>query len=241
VIEEELRKNPNSRRAVLSMWDASYDGANDLLKGMEGCKDVPCNTHAYFDVRGGRLNMTVCNRSNDAIWGAYGANVVHFSILQEYLANCLDVPMGVYRQFSNNLHAYTGIYSIEQLREMAADGPLYNFYGDHARNLLPVPDAVRPSNLISTDKDTWDDDLIQFTFATNNNLESKELNWRGYDFEDKFFTTVAAPVFSTWWYRKHKHYDLAKQAVEDIAAEDWRLACRQWIQRADARREEKNA
>ena len=33
-----------------------------------------------------KLCMTVCNRSNDMLWGAYGANVVHMSMLQEFVA-----------------------------------------------------------------------------------------------------------------------------------------------------------
>ena len=61
LIVSELRSNPNSRRCVLQMWDASQDLGRD-------CKDVPCNTAIYFKVREGKLNMTVSNRSNDVIW-----------------------------------------------------------------------------------------------------------------------------------------------------------------------------
>jgi hypothetical protein len=35
--------------------------------------------------------MTVTNRSNDLCWGMLGANYVHFTILQEYLAARLGV------------------------------------------------------------------------------------------------------------------------------------------------------
>jgi hypothetical protein len=53
-----------------------------------------------------RLDLTVCCRSNDALWGAYGANAVHFSILQEYLAAKIGCGIGTYYQFSNNFHVY---------------------------------------------------------------------------------------------------------------------------------------
>ena len=73
-IVDELKADPKSRRCVLSMWApigdlVSFKIDEKQLGGLKS-KDVPCNTHAYFDLRGGRLNMTVCNRSNDAIWGA---------------------------------------------------------------------------------------------------------------------------------------------------------------------------
>jgi Thymidylate synthase len=117
-----LRADPTSRREVLAMWDGGYETVetkqdfgmrSDLLKtrGDPGrqiapSKDVPCNTHAYFSIVNGALDMTVCNRSNDIVWGAYGANVVHFSFLLEYMAGRLGVPVGRYFQVSNNYHAY---------------------------------------------------------------------------------------------------------------------------------------
>lgn len=97
-----LRADPNSRQAVIQMWDPSYD--LEIIR-----KDKPCNTAIYFDLRGGKLNMTVSNRSNDIVWGAYGANAVHMSVLQEVVAAGVGKDMGVYRQFSNNYHAYMNL------------------------------------------------------------------------------------------------------------------------------------
>ena len=50
--------------------------------------------------------MTVCNRSNDMIWGLLGANAFHFSFLHQVMAESIGVPMGYYYQFSNNAHFY---------------------------------------------------------------------------------------------------------------------------------------
>ncbi len=99
-----LEKNSDDRRCVLQMWDPTAD------LGRLG-KDVPCNVSAVVE-RGvrGEVNLTVFNRSNDIIWGAYGANVVQFSILLEYIAMRLKAPMGVYTQISVNWHAYTEVY-----------------------------------------------------------------------------------------------------------------------------------
>ena len=96
-----LKNDSTTRRAVLSMWDPQHDLEYDSV-------DTPCNTHIYFRTVGGRLDMTVCNRSNDLVWGMLGANIVHMSILQEYIANATGLPVGTYHQFTNNLHVYEG-------------------------------------------------------------------------------------------------------------------------------------
>lgn len=95
-----LRGNKNDRRCVLQMWDASLDlGTNGL--------DVPCNTIATFQVDTlGFLQLVVFCRSNDIIMGAYGANVVQFSILHEFMSAWTNIPMGTYTQISVNWHAY---------------------------------------------------------------------------------------------------------------------------------------
>ena len=109
----------NDRRAVLEMWDAEGE-----LRMANSCKDHPCNTHIYFNVRDNILDMTVCNRSNDMIWGALGANAVHMSILQEYIASHIGARVGIYTQFSNNLHAYTEV--LKTLEGMQPDSASYN-------------------------------------------------------------------------------------------------------------------
>ena len=96
-----LKAQPTSRRVVLQIWDANHDLNVDS-------KDLPCNdlVMCSLNPRSGGLDITVCCRSNDAIWGAYGANAVQFSMLQEYMANKIGVPVGIYTQISNNFHVY---------------------------------------------------------------------------------------------------------------------------------------
>ncbi len=79
-----LKVNPDNRRVVIAMWDPIADLGQEY-------RDIPCNTHIYCRVRilgdvdftgdwshEPVLDLTVCCRSNDAIWGAHGANAVHF-------------------------------------------------------------------------------------------------------------------------------------------------------------------
>jgi hypothetical protein len=241
IIAEELKKNPASRRCVLSMWDASANevftvgeishekrGLDDLNLAMSGGKDVPCNTAAYFDARGGVLNMTVVNRSNDAIWGAYGANAVHFSILQEYLAAWVGIPVGVYRQMSNNFHAYLDIYNEDKLAQIAQEAHDCDYYRPH----MVRDKYVYPQGLLLDSSE----DIAQFDRDLEKFFEMADQEDTDYPaFETDFFDNVAAPIYTSWWARKEKQGDGLDWAAK-ITAPDWRLACVEWIQRAEAKR-----
>jgi hypothetical protein len=101
VIIHTLRKDPDSRQCVALLWNPE-----DLLKTT---KDKACNLMFIFSIdEQQRLVMTTFNRSNDAIWGILtGANVVHLSFFQEYVALALQRDMGPWTHVSNNLHVYT--------------------------------------------------------------------------------------------------------------------------------------
>lgn len=213
-IVEALRANPDDRRQVLSMWDARAD------LGRAG-KDLPCNLQALFSVNSdGALDMLVTNRSNDMVWGAYGANAVHFSFLQEYMALQLGREVGAYRQMSNNFHTYKSI--LPQVASIA----------EHAPNPLGAPTvldpyaegAVRPFPLMSSDLKTWSADLD--LYLTNS---------YAIGFHDPFFRKVASPMALA--YERFKtmtglsRYNSALEALGDVKAEDWRLAGTEWILR----------
>lgn len=133
---QHLTKNPKSRRAVLQMWMPD----KDLLK-IDITKDVCCNTAVYFTLREGKyrdgkyLDMTVTNRSNDLVLGLMGANLVHFTILQEYMARSLGVQVGFWYQFTNNLHVY-----------LTANGGFHpDKWIEGAKNLSPAAVATYPA------------------------------------------------------------------------------------------------
>lgn len=201
-----LKKDPSSRRAVLAMWDPSADLAAVT-------KDLPCNTHIYFDLRQGALNMTVCNRSNDMLWGAYGANAVHFSMLQEYLANLLGAPVGFYYQFSNNAHVYLETAGDPRAEVSRVANP-YDFYDHMGLNTYPY--------LIAPHEQTqaWYDDLYDFLNRGTSLWVPRTL----------FFGEVARPMLRVWEARKEDPAVVTK-LLEDVKADDWRTASAQWINR----------
>ena len=98
-----LRASPSSRRVVIGMWDPYAD-----LIAPPTAKDLPCNLMVKLEVDPtyDSVNATVYNRSNDVIWGCYGANAVQFSVLQQFIAGALGKDMGWLVQFSANWHIY---------------------------------------------------------------------------------------------------------------------------------------
>lgn len=145
LIAIELRENPDSRRCVLQMWDGQYD------LGRSG-KDLPCNLTVTFQ-RGieGELNLTVFCRSNDIIWGAYGANAVHFSVLLEYMALWIGCAVGTYTQVSVNWHAYLDAF--EKVKSVRPDRVNFvdNPYIDRRVHVTPLSGSIeRVDELIYT-------------------------------------------------------------------------------------------
>lgn len=202
-----LKENPDDRRCVLAMWDGNHDLDLDT-------KDQPCNTTIFFKIRKGNLNMTVCNRSNDMIWGAYGANAVHFSVLQEYMAAMIGVNIGVYNQVSDSLHVYmNAVWDRVKHLEPSLLGPY-----DHSI-LKPYPLVQNP--------ETWDRELDTFMFMA----EDTYIPDQGHRWSNLFFPEVAIPVDYAYKLHKAKRDDKALEVLQKCRAEDWRAACTQWIQR----------
>lgn len=197
-----LSTEPNSRRAVVTMWDPATDGAL-VYNGA----DVPCNTNIYFEIVDGKLDMTVCCRSNDIVWGAYGANAVHFSILLEYMAARVGVPMGMYRQISINYHQYLDVVDSSTSMDMIGASDY---------------EWEEPHPLVSVDPDYWDADVQAFVAC--NPAHDME-------FADPFFNQVAMPMYRAWVCRKMGQMNACATHLSHIAADDWRRACTEWCQR----------
>lgn len=147
VVVRRLKKDNFDRRVVIQMWEAGMDLWDpEELDDETGLpfpepRDVPCNTQIYPRIVGGRLDITVTCRSNDVVWGAYGANAVHFSFMQEYLAGRIGVPVGRMYQISNNWHLYDAV----------------------AERFEPVSPRLYPGTIpIGSDWDRWDEDLDTF-------------------------------------------------------------------------------
>lgn len=213
-----LHACPNSRRAVLTMWSSGLD-----LRDEEYVLDVPCNTQAYFGINNGKLDMTVTCRSNDAVWGAYGANVVHFSVLQEYVAAGLGVEVGVYRQFSNNFHAYTDVYSEEKLEAIVEDVKGRNLYTFFDTYTVPVVRSFAQFNY----ELGWFFESPPKEEEANTAEECVHINNGQYS--EPFFREVVVPMYLAWLSYKRKDSLRVLAFLSCVSADDWRIAARYFL------------
>ncbi len=105
---EQLKKNNNTRRALISLWDPS----NDL-----GYVSAPCLDFIWTVIRNNRLEFHVVFRSHHIATvtedgkmvkgeGAFVPNIYALATLQQYIAENLDVERGplVVTDFSGHLY-----------------------------------------------------------------------------------------------------------------------------------------
>ena len=214
IIIKRLIKNPNDRRCVLQMWDVN----SDLNRAGV---DVPCNTCIYFKIRYNELLMTVSNRSNDVIWGTFGANIVHMSMLHEYMASALDVSIGAYTQVSDSFHAYTKVF--EEMHSRLEKADVFDYYSmKHFENPYENRGINYYPMVNQTSIEDWNKDLHKF-------LERKP--FEDMEFEDIFFSHVAVPLQDAWFLHKQGETDDAMSEVQNCIATDWATAGFDWLLR----------
>jgi thymidylate synthase len=96
---QRLRDDPESRRALITMWDPLHD----LF--VEDARDYPCTIALQFLVRDGHLLLHTHMRSNDA-WRGLTYDVFVFTQLQLAVAAVLNLPVGEYTHHTTSLHIY---------------------------------------------------------------------------------------------------------------------------------------
>lgn len=253
---EELRRDPNSRRVVISMWDPGYsvdfggvwregvwcpseeskfatsEGDFGRMTSPEGTKGVPCNLEVLFEIVDKAVNMTVFNRSNDLVLGALGANVVHFSFLQEYVACALGLEIGKYHQVTNNLHIYTNNWEPEKwlegrLRETSYEGTSGNVV-QVCRSVALFQEQITLEH--------FDRECTEFVAQPLATSVQNSTPWM-----TNFLEFVAQPMVDAFYYHKDKNYNFALVILDRVPQCDWIVAAREWIERRRVKWEAKQA
>ena len=98
---EELRRNPDSRRAVIAIRNES-----DLTSDSPACLQLL----QYF-IRGNALHCKAVFRSNDAAKAAF-MNAFALIMLQARIAEALNIPVGTYTHRANSFHVYERDYDM---------------------------------------------------------------------------------------------------------------------------------
>ena len=94
---ETLKNFPETRQAAISIYDGK-----EISKYKH---DTPCTYAVQFTILHDRLDMSVLMRSND-LWYGFCNDQYQFSNLQLYVAQKLDIPIGIYYHYAHNLHLY---------------------------------------------------------------------------------------------------------------------------------------
>jgi len=220
-----LKKDPLQRRVVIAMWDSILD--LNMNK-----KDIPCNTHIYPRLHpkpDGRfiLDLTVCNRSNDMIWGLFGANIVHFSVLLEYLAWRLNADVGALHILSNNAHVYQQTFDRFDPKEEP-----WNLYAEK---------SVQHKGLFLSETTISDgvfcDELDRWLGDTTNHEE--------YEYQFQVFNDLLVPMASAHKLYKEVSLPAAEEALQFVNYHtDWKAAAQMFfdhVREVRERREKENA
>lgn len=224
-----LEHDHNDRRAMIQIWDPVVD------LGIAS-KDIPCNQSVNVQVVGGKLDIQVFCRSNDIVLGCYGANAVHFSFLQEYLAAMIGVEIGRYYQISSNYHAYT-----DSPYNLATYWPIahYNLAEPGASN--PYDEAARgtiESHMLVMHPPSFDEELKVMMHSIENRA-FHEMDTAA--FQNSFFPYVAQPMYIAYSHYREGDIPAALRVLETARVlnkrdVDWLVAATQWLERIQAKR-----
>lgn len=212
LVVEELIKDPNSRQCVINLWDPADLG--------RATKDKACNLSLVFGINhvNGRLDMTVYNRSNDAVWGAVtGANPVHMSYFLQFVAEAISVEPGMYYQIANNLHLYT---ENEKSKLVYA---AKEFERDRYEEGIEVP------TLVDLQYKIWLDEIEDFC------AEAGAAVVLGANSVSRFINNVAMPIHNAYVYRKAKDREGTAHWLDKCEDRAWAVACGEWCARRDAK------
>jgi hypothetical protein len=183
------------------VYDFEVPGFHAALVG-SGIVVHNCNTQCYFKIRNGALDIVVTCRSNDTVFGAYGSNVIQFSILLEYMAAMICVPVGRYWQVSDSWHAYTsrwkefGGFSEEEYEDYYITRKIKHY------SLVEHSESFDEELSAWMNRDAW-------VFEAG--------------FKNSFFPLVAEPLYLAWQAYKNNDLGSALVLAARCEAEDWRI------------------
>lgn len=120
----ELKRNPSSRRACISIRTDEDEGSDDPA----------CWQHVQFMIRDGKLDMKVMFRSNDACKASF-MNMFALICLQERVAHELGVEVGTYTHRANSFHCYERDFGLldgycKRIKESDGYGMTYHYKGE---------------------------------------------------------------------------------------------------------------
>ena len=136
-IIRELKRNPDSRRAVIDVRDWLTDSES---------ADPACLQHIQYFIRENKLHCKVLFRSNDACKAAF-MNMFALIMLQKRVADELGVETGTYTHRANSYHVYARDYAVleEYVRRIQSGNPMTYSYDGEWQELMELskPEIAR--------------------------------------------------------------------------------------------------
>ena len=103
---EEIRRNPNSRRLIVSGWNPEEQTQVAL---------PPCHTLFQFYVQDGELSCQLYQRSADVFLGV-PFNIASYSLLTCLIAHCLGLKPGDFVHSLGDAHLYQNHLDLARLQ-----------------------------------------------------------------------------------------------------------------------------
>ncbi|KAB8172890.1 thymidylate synthase [Lysobacter maris] len=110
-VVEEIKRNPDSRRLIVSAWNVA-----DLPR----MALMPCHTMFQFYVVDGRLSCQLYQRSGDIFLGV-PFNIASYALLTHMVAQVCELEVGDFVHTLGDAHLYSNHF--EQAREQLARAP----------------------------------------------------------------------------------------------------------------------
>jgi len=186
-VVEELRKDPDSRRAIMHLR-VPADSIDARL-------DVPCTLALQFFIRDNKLHQIATMRSSDVIFGiAY--DVPAFTMFQEILAAEVGVDVGSYTHVSNSLHIYERHFDMAARilkRENVESSMAWSYRHLPNKGLRCMTNAT---NSLSGLRNTIINDLIEFETIITSEINCDKILEATYNFQAPGFWRDYAIIFA---------------------------------------------
>ena len=157
-----LTSSPGSRRAVVTVFDGRIDHIES--------KDVPCPVSMQVLVRDEHVVMLTSFRSQNLLM-VFPYDIFLFTLLHEWIAVHLGLPMGVHIQFCGSLHIYED--EVAMAKRIAQSLPLD----------IPMSSMTRP-----------DGEEMEMVFY----LE-KQARYYGRGMTNELYSEIRARSLSPYW------------------------------------------
>lgn len=195
---ELLKRDPDTRRAIINIYDPSVDSA--------GGKDVPCNNWLHFIARDGVLDLHVATRSNDLMWGWSGINAFEWSVLLEVVAFYAGMDIGSVVFSISSLHLYEPYFKKAQRIVDEGRGTQYpaTMLADRAFD----PRAIK-----------WAEDPIDnFDLIVDRWFEIEELIRTGGEKIKESIDSFPEPMMKSWLHVLHAYWsgDSGGQVLNNV-------------------------